>query len=108
MTVILSLDEIKKCIGLDKQLIPIIEEAFKNLAQDKVSMPPILRLDIEEYHGESDVKAAYIQGLDSYAIKVASGFFNNSKIYFMSRRRIITKRFPITDSVYNSYFVNFI
>ena len=80
MTVILSLDEIKKCIGLDKQLIPIIEEAFKNLAQDKVSMPPILRLDIEEYHGESDVKAAYIQGLDSYAIKVASGFFNNPKI----------------------------
>jgi len=24
----------------------------------------------------------------------------------MSRRKIITKRFPITDSVYNSYFVN--
>ena len=80
MTVILNSDEIKKCIGLDKQLIPIIEEAFKNLALDKVTMPPILRLDIEKYHGESDVKTAYIEGLDSYAIKVASGFFNNSKI----------------------------
>ena len=77
MTVILNSDEIKKCIGLDKQLIPIIEEAFKNLALDKVTMPPILRLDIEKYHGESDVKTAYIEGLDSYAIKVASGFFNN-------------------------------
>ena len=65
MTVILNSDEIKKCIGLDKQLIPIIEEAFKNLALDKVTTPPILRLDIEKYHGESDVKAAYIEGLDS-------------------------------------------
>ena len=43
-------------------------------------MPPILRLDIEKYHGESDVKAAYIDGLDSYAIKVASGFFNNPNL----------------------------
>jgi small subunit ribosomal protein S7 len=24
----------------------------------------------------------------------------------MSRRKIITKRFPVTDSVYNSYLVN--
>ena len=43
-------------------------------------MPPILRLDIEKYHGESDVKAAYIEGLDSFAVKVASGFFNNPKL----------------------------
>jgi len=46
----------------------------------KTTMPPILRLDIEKYHGESDVKAAYIDGLDSYAIKVASGFFNNPNL----------------------------
>ena len=80
MTLILNSNEIKKCISLDKELIPIIEEAFKNLAQGKVIMPPILRLDIEKHHGESDVKTAYIEGLDSYAIKVASGFFNNPKL----------------------------
>ena len=77
MTVILNSHEIKKCISLNKELLPIIEAAFKNLAQGKVIMPPILRLDIEKHHGESDVKTAYIEGLDSYAIKVASGFFNN-------------------------------
>ena len=43
-------------------------------------MPPIIRLDIKKYHGESDVKAAYIEGLDSFAIKVASGFFNNPSL----------------------------
>ena len=43
-------------------------------------MPPIMRIDIEKYHGESDVKAAYIDGLDSFAIKIASGFFDNPKL----------------------------
>jgi len=80
MTIILNSEEINKCVQLDTELIPIIENAFKGLALGKVIMPPILRLDIEKYHGESDVKAAYIEGLDSYAIKVASGFFNNHKL----------------------------
>ena len=77
MTVILNSKEIKECVKLDKKLIPVIERTFKDLSQGKATMPPILRLDIEKYHGESDVKAAYIDGLDSYAIKIASGFFNN-------------------------------
>ena len=80
MTLVLTSSEIKKCVQLNGQLIPIIEEAFKSLALGKTTMPPILRLDIEKYHGESDVKAAYIDGLDSYAIKVASGFFNNPNL----------------------------
>ena len=80
MTIILNSSEIKKCIHLNEKLIPVIEDAFKSLALGKTTMPPILRLDIEKYHGESDVKAAYIEGLDSYAIKVASGFFNNPKL----------------------------
>ena len=80
MTIILNSTEIKKCVQLNDKLIPIIEDGFKSLAMKKTTMPPILRLDIEKYHGESDVKAAYIDGLDSYAIKVASGFFNNPKL----------------------------
>ena len=80
MTLVLNSSEIKKCVHLNGQLIPIIEGAFKSLALGKTTMPPILRLDIEKYHGESDVKAAYIDGLDSYAIKVASGFFNNPNL----------------------------
>ena len=80
MTIVLQSEDIKKCVELNEQLIPVIEDAFKNLAQGKTTMQPLLRLDIEKYHGESDVKAAYIEGLDSYAIKIASGFFNNPKL----------------------------
>ena len=80
MTIILQSDDIKKCVQLNKHLIPIIEDAFKNLVQGNTIMPPILRLDVHKYNGETDVKAAYIEGLDSYAIKVASGFFDNPKL----------------------------
>lgn len=80
MTIILQSEEIKKVVQLNSDLIPIIEEAFKSLSKGETVMPPILRLDIKKYHGECDVKAAYIEGLDSFAIKVASGFFNNSSL----------------------------
>ena len=77
---IIKKTDIIKYVNLNKKLIPIIEEAFISLSKGKAKMPPIMRIDIEKYHGESDVKAAYIDGLDSYAIKVASGFFNNTSI----------------------------
>ncbi len=77
MTLILNSKEIKNIVPLNTELIPIIESAFKSLSKGEIVMPPILRLDIKKYHGESDVKTAYIEGLDSFAIKVASGFFNN-------------------------------
>ena len=80
MTLILGSTEIKNCVKFNEDLIPIIEDAFKSLSLGKTVMPPILRVDIEKYHGESDVKAAYIEGLDSFAVKVASGFFNNPKL----------------------------
>ena len=80
MTLILNSAEINECVQFNAELIPIIEDAFKSLSLGKTVMPPILRVDIEKYHGESDVKAAYIEGLDSFAVKVASGFFNNPKL----------------------------
>ena len=80
MTLILNSKEIKDCVKFNAELIPVIEDAFKSLSLGKTVMPPILRVDIEKYHGESDVKAAYIEGLDSFAVKVASGFFNNPKL----------------------------
>ena len=65
MTLIINHSQLKQCIELSSDLIPIIENAFIQLSNDNTTMPPILRLDIKEYHGETDVKAAYIKVLDS-------------------------------------------
>ena len=80
MTIILHQEQIKKLVSLNKDLIPIIENAFVSLSEGKATTPPIMRLDIPEFHGEADVKTAYIKGLDSFAIKIALGFFNNPSI----------------------------
>ena len=77
---ILKKKDIIKHVKLNEDLIPIIEDAFKSLSKGKTIMPPIMRIDIEKYHGESDIKAAYVEGLDSFAIKIASGFFDNPKL----------------------------
>ena len=80
MTIVYNYEQIKKIIFLNKKLIPVIEQAFVSLSEGKATTPPIMRLDIPEFHGEADVKSAYIKGLDSFAIKIAVGYFNNPSI----------------------------
>lgn len=77
---ILSEGDLRQFVALDLESIACVEGAFRALASGKVSMPPILRLDIPAERGEVDVKTAYIPGLDSFAIKISPGFFNNPSI----------------------------
>ncbi|MGR9347759.1 ectoine utilization protein EutC (plasmid) [Rhizobium leguminosarum] len=78
--IILTEAELRKVIGLDRNTVGCVEEAFAALATKAVAMPPILRLDIPEYRGEVDVKTAYVPGIEGLAIKISPGFFDNPKI----------------------------
>ncbi|WP_143414434.1 cyclodeaminase [Halobacillus massiliensis] len=73
-------DEIERVIRLDTDLIQEVETAFTALATKRVTMPPIMRIDVPEHNGEVDIKSAYIEGVDSFAVKLSSGFFNNPEI----------------------------
>lgn len=77
---ILTEADLRQIITLDMASVACVESAFQALAGGGVNMPPILRLDIPAQRGEVDVKTAYIPGLDSFAIKVSPGFFNNPSI----------------------------
>ncbi len=77
---ILTEAELRSRIGLDLQSIECIEQAFESLATKAVVMPPIMRLNILDNNGEIDVKTAYIPGLDSLAIKISPGFFDNPSL----------------------------
>ena len=46
-------------------------------AQGQATLPPILRIDIPEHHGEVDIKTAWFHRLDSFAVKMGSGFLDN-------------------------------
>ncbi|BCH28203.1 cyclodeaminase [Mesorhizobium sp. L-8-10] len=77
---VLTEAELRRIVRLDLDAVACVENAFRALATLPVVMPPILRLDIPEHHGEVDVKTAYVPGLDGLAVKVSSGFFDNPKL----------------------------
>ncbi|MEO3431404.1 cyclodeaminase [Pelagibius sp. CAU 1746] len=77
---ILSESDLRDLLSLDRDIVCCIEDAFKALATKPVIMPPVLHLEIAEANGEIDVKTAYVPGLDSLAIKMSPGFFDNPKI----------------------------
>jgi ornithine cyclodeaminase len=77
---ILTEKDLRQIVRLDLDAVACVENAFRALATLPVAMPPILRLDIPEHHGEVDVKTAYVPGLDGFAIKISPGFFDNPKL----------------------------
>lgn len=77
---ILTEADLRQRVGLDLDIIGVVEQAFVALAGGEVIMPPILSMAIPAANGEVDVKTAYIPGFDGFAIKVSPGFFDNPKI----------------------------
>lgn len=77
---ILTETDLRKIVTLDLDAVACVENAFRALATMPVAMPPILRLDIHEHRGEVDVKSAYVPGIDGFAVKISSGFFDNPKL----------------------------
>lgn len=77
---ILTEAEIRQCVNIDHEALAAVEDGFTRLAGGKASMPPIMRVDVPENNGEVDIKTAYLQGLDSFAVKMSSGFFDNDKL----------------------------
>jgi ornithine cyclodeaminase len=74
---ILNEQDIRSCVSLDLDAIQQVAVGFSKLAVQEVTLPPIMRIDVPEQHGEVDVKTAYIHGMDSFAIKIAAGFYDN-------------------------------
>jgi ornithine cyclodeaminase len=77
---ILTESELRTCVPLDHTAIDAVEVGFTALAEGRATIPPIMRVDVHEHKGEVDIKSAYIQGLDSFAIKIASGYYENHKL----------------------------
>ena len=74
---ILTEDEIRSCVPIAMEALEEVAKGYSLLAQDRATIPPVLRIDIPEHNGEVDVKTAYLHGLDSFAIKIAAGFLDN-------------------------------
>ncbi|KAA5604104.1 cyclodeaminase [Roseospira marina] len=82
--------DLRAAVALDADAVACVEQAFLALAGGGVVMPPILRLDIQDSNGEVDVKTAYVPGLDSFAIKISPGFFDNPALGLPSVNGLMT------------------
>lgn len=71
--------DLRTAVPLDLAAVDCVEAAFRTLATKDIAMPPIMSLHIPEHNGEVDVKTAYVPGVDSFAIKMSPGFFDNPK-----------------------------
>ncbi|MCC8393542.1 cyclodeaminase [Paraburkholderia sp. MMS20-SJTR3] len=104
MTAIMLLGEaeLRELMPLDLAAIDQIEAAFLALATEAVAMPPILRLDLPAHNGEVDVKTAWLPRLDSFAIKVSPGFFDNPALGLPSLNGlmlVLSARTGLTEAV---------
>src|SRR3989441_6315881 len=54
-----------------------VEEAFTAYATGGASLPAVINLDVLENKGEIHVKAGHLRGGPHYAVKIASGFYDN-------------------------------
>lgn len=76
---ILNESEIRQCVSLDLEAIQVVEQAFVALSEGRASTP-LMSIPVPQHNGEMHVKSAVIEGFDSFAVKIASGFFDNPKL----------------------------
>ena len=82
MPVILNLSQIKEILGgIDvREIIREIEDGFVAYSQGRVEVPPVGELIFDEPRGDVHIKYGYIHKDDYYVIKIASGFYDNTRI----------------------------
>ncbi len=73
-------DDIRALVDLDHEGLDAVREAFRRLSAGEAVQPPVMRIDVPEHRGEVDVKGAYLRGLDSFAVKLSTGFFGNPEL----------------------------
>ncbi len=74
---VLTESDLRTCVGMDEGSLQAVEQGFTKLALGMAAVPPIMMIPVPDRNGEVDVKSAYVEGLESFAVKIASGFFDN-------------------------------
>ncbi len=74
---VLTETELREAVGLGEEELKAIEAVYPLISSGAGSMPPIMRIDVPENHGEIDIKSAFLPGYSGIAVKVSAGFLDN-------------------------------
>lgn len=69
--------QIETAVGFDARALEAIRRAFAWVDEGRVSMPPVMHVDVPEHAGAVDVKAAYVRGVSTLAVKIGAGYGGN-------------------------------
>src|SRR5207245_515173 len=73
---ILRHEEIRRVLDL-ASCLEAVEKAFTAYSTGGAELPAVINLDVPEHRGEIHVKAGHLRGASHYAVKFASGFYDN-------------------------------
>ncbi len=87
-TLVVTEAELRTCLHIDNRSLDAVEQAFAWIAEGRVSMPPVMHIDVDA-DSAVDTKGAFVEGMDHLAVKIATGFFRNPQIGLPSCSSII-------------------
>ena len=111
MTTVVTERDIRELVGFDRDALQQIEQSFDWASNRQAEIPPVMHYSVSEWNGDVDVKGAYVPGIDHFAVKIASGFYDNPKAGLPSSSGlmiVINARTGICDAVLldNGYLTN--
>ena len=63
-----------------ERCLQAVEAAFSAYARGQAELPAVINLEVPEHRGEVHVKAGYLHAGPYYAVKIASGFTDNTRL----------------------------
>lgn len=79
MTTVIALDKIKALLK-NVDVVAAMTEGFVQYSNGNTVVPPVAELLFDSPPGDVHIKYGYIKSDDFYVIKIASGFYENSKL----------------------------
>jgi ornithine cyclodeaminase/alanine dehydrogenase-like protein (mu-crystallin family) len=87
-TLVVTETELRTCLPIDNSSLGATERAFSWIAEGRVSMPPVMHIDVDA-DSAVDTKGAFVEGIDHLAVKIATGFFRNPQFGLPSCSSIV-------------------
>lgn len=75
---IMELDEIRK-IYKESLALAKLREGFIAFSANRVQMPPVQQFLFKNAQGDSCIKSAWVEGTDTFCVKISNGFYLNEK-----------------------------
>ena len=79
MVKVLSAEQVRSALA-NVDLVTAMERAFVAYSCGRAIVPPVGELLFEEPPGEAHLKYGYVRGDSAFVVKIATGFYDNSRI----------------------------